>query len=58
MITLQKFKSDFIQEVLFPISDSSIIAAVMAFLCVMWGTLLAFFGQKYKLVIDREYSLL
>eukprot|EP00092_Neocalanus_flemingeri_P023561 GFUD01025549.1.p1 GENE.GFUD01025549.1~~GFUD01025549.1.p1 ORF type:complete len:150 (+),score=34.57 GFUD01025549.1:45-494(+) len=46
------------QEPMFPISDSSKIAAVWAFMCVKWGAGLAFFGQKYKLVIDREYSLL
>ena len=43
---------------MFPIKDSSMIAAVWSFMCVKWGGGLAFFGQKYKMVIDREYSLL
>jgi len=46
------------REAINPIENNHLISAVWSFMTVKWGLGLGFFGQKYKLVLQREYSLL
>ena len=45
-------------EPMFPMSDNHMIAGVWSGMCVKWGGALAWYGHKYKQILDREYSLI
>jgi len=45
-------------EPVFPISDNNMIPGVWAFMCVKWGLALSWYGHKYKLILDRDYTLM
>ena len=34
------------------------VAGVWAGMCIKWGVALSWYGHKYKLILDREYSLI
>jgi len=44
------------QEV-YPISDSLLIAGVWGFMSFKWSVATIFYSQKYKTILDREYTL-
>lgn len=46
------------QESLLPFISSNWVSVVWSIMCVKCGLGLAYFGQKYKLMVDREYSLM
>lgn len=41
-----------------PISDSHMIAGVWSFMTFKWSVALGYSSHKYKVLLDREYSLL
>jgi hypothetical protein len=45
-------------EPVYPISDSHLIRGVWAFMTLKWSVALAYYAQKYKRLLDREYSLM
>lgn len=42
---------------LYPLSDSWLIAGVWSFMTVKWSVATVYFSQKYKTILDREYTL-
>lgn len=42
----------------YPIKESYMIAGVWAFMTVKWSLGLSYYGQKYRTLLDREYSLM
>ena len=43
---------------MFPMSGNHMVAGVWAGMCIKWGVALSWYGHKYKLILDREYSLI
>lgn len=41
-----------------PIGTNNMVRGVWAGMCVKWGVALGYYGHKYKLLLDREYSLI
>jgi len=42
---------------LYPLSDSWMLAGVWSMMTLKWSIATVFFSQKYKTVLDREYTL-
>ena len=40
------------------IKTNNMVRGVWAGMCVKWGVALGYYGHKYKLLLDREYSLI
>ena len=45
-------------EAMLPLASNNMVRAVWAGMCVKWGVALSYYGHKYKLLLDREYSLI
>ena len=45
-------------EAMLPLASNNLVRAVWAGMCVKWGVALSYYGHKYKLLLDREYSLI
>ena len=45
-------------EQMIPMSGNHMVAGVWAGMCIKWGVALSWYGHKYKLILDREYSLI
>jgi hypothetical protein len=45
-------------ESVYPYSDSHLLRGVWSMMTLKWTVALAFFSQKYKKLLDREYSLM
>ena len=41
-----------------PVRDNNLVRGVWAGMCVKWGVAQAYYGHKYKSILDREYSLI
>ena len=46
------------QEPMHPFSENHLISAVWAMMTLKWGLALTWYGHKYKLILDREYTLM
>ena len=46
------------QEPMLPFSENHLISAVWAMMTLKWGLALSWYGHKYKMILDREYTLM